>query len=309
MYKIMNTLSQNRKKIIAEVLEDLELLKNNPSINQYAINENIAFFEATKSIFSYIKWLITQAPKIDGARLLEINDLLPKWDLTMHRKLIEMEKRKFPGLIAPLVERMLEMIVTANKSMVLVNLGCGGREAERQIIDNLVINKYDKRLVFVGVDRSPTTAELIKENFKDLFNKVEFYEIDHLDNQKLQEVVKNQKKQFLMVLCKNDIFQLDKYFQRKSFDLAFHVLFKHHLNLKEQDAINDILGKIGMSIIEYDGYLSWHNIIPQTIIGWNEPVFLNAEIFSHLRFLSKKELLEKHKNKKIIFTKIGYYLV
>lgn len=52
MYKIMNTLSQNRKKIIAEVLEDLELLKNNPLLNQYAVNENIAFFEATKSILS-----------------------------------------------------------------------------------------------------------------------------------------------------------------------------------------------------------------------------------------------------------------
>lgn len=309
MYKIMNTLPQNRKKIIAEVLKDLELLKNNPSINQYAINENIAFFEATKSIFSYIKWLITKASKIDGTRLLEINDLLPKWDLTMHRKLIEMERRDFPGLITPLVKRVLEILLTANKPMVLVNLGCGGREAERQVISNLIINKYDNRLVFVGVDRSPTTAQLIKENFKDLFNKVEFYEIDHLDNQKLQEIVKKQKKQFLIVLCKNDIFQLDKYFQRKSFDLAFHVLFKHHLNIKEKNALDDILKKVSVSVIEYDGYLSWNNMIPQTIVGWNEPVFLNAEIFSHLRFLSKKELLDKHKNKKIIFTKIGYYLV
>lgn len=309
MYKIVNIISQNRKKIIAEVLKDLELLKNNPLLNQYAVNENIAFFEATKSILSYIKWLITKAPKIDGSRLLEINDLLPRLDLTMHRKLIEMEKKKFPGLIDPLVKRILETVLIYSRPMTLMNIGCGGMEAERQVISSLIVNNYDKRLVFIGVDRSPTTAELIKENFKDLFNKVDFYEIDYLDNQKLQEIIKKQEKQFLMVLCKNDIFQIDKYFQKNTFDLVFHVLFKHHLNLKEQDAIDNILGKIGMSIIEYDGYLSWHNIIPQTIIGWNEPVFLNAEIFSHLRFFSKKELLEKHKNKKIIFTKIGYYLV
>lgn len=89
----MNISSNNRKKIIEEVLNDLESLKNDPSLNQYAIDENIAFFDATKSIFRYIWWLITRAPKIDGEKLLEINDLLPKWDLAMHRKLIEVEKK------------------------------------------------------------------------------------------------------------------------------------------------------------------------------------------------------------------------
>ena len=34
-----------------------------------------------------------RAPKIDGKRLLEINDVLPKWDENIHRKLMEMETR------------------------------------------------------------------------------------------------------------------------------------------------------------------------------------------------------------------------
>lgn len=304
-----NHKSQSRKEIIEEILSDLRMLKNDTHFNQYAINENIVFFEATKSILKYIQWLTMRAPKIDGERLLEINDLLPKYDLMMHKKLIEIEKRKFPGLIAPLVDQISEMILNANKLMTLINIGCGGMEAERQIINNLIINKHNNRLVFIGVDRSPTTTQLIKENFKDLFDEIEFYEIDNLDNQKLQEIAKNQEKQFLVLLCKNNIFELDKYFPENIFDIAFHTLFKHHLNKKEKVDLDNILNKLSKNIIEYDGYLSWHNTIPQTVIGWNNPVFLNAEIFSHLRFSRKEELLALNKNKKILFTKIGYYLL
>lgn len=64
----MNAIFKNRKEIIDEVLKDLELLKNKPDFNQYAINENIVFFEATKSIFEYIWWLITRVPKVDGEK-------------------------------------------------------------------------------------------------------------------------------------------------------------------------------------------------------------------------------------------------
>lgn len=305
----MNTIFKNRKETIDEVLKDLELLKNKLNFNQYAINENIAFFEATKSILKYIWWIVMRAPKINGGRLLEINDLLPKYDLMMHRKLIEMEKRDFPGLIAPLVNRVVEIMTSKNKSKTLVNIGCGGMEAERQVISSLIVKKYNERLVFVGVDRSLTTAQLIKENLKDLFYEVEFYEIDNLDNQKLHEITERQEKQFLIVLCKNDIFQLDKYFPENVFDVAFHVLFKHHLNQEEKNDLDNVLNKISKNIIEYDGYLSWHNMIPQIIAGWSNPIFLNAEIFSHLRFSKKEKLLALNRNKEILFTKIGYYLL
>lgn len=302
-------LTSKRQETISDVIKDLELLKNNSKSNQYAIDENIAFFEAIKSIFGYIKWLITRAPKIDGEKLLEINDLLPGWDLTMHRKLMEIERKEFPGLIAPLVKRLFEIISTSNKLMILANIGCGGMEVERQLISNLIARKHNERLVFVGVDRSPTTGQLIRENLKDLFDKVEFYEVDILDSQGLREVIKKQEKQFLILLCKNDIFKLGRYFSDNIFDIIFHALFKHHLGKKEQEEVDTIAEKLSKYVIEYDGYLGWINIVPQTIVGWNDPVFLNAEIFSHLRFSKKNELLISNKDKEILFTKIGYYLL
>lgn len=305
----MNINSQDRKEIIGEVLNDLELLKNDSSLNQYAINENIAFFDATKSIFRYIWWLLRRAQKIDGDKLLEVNDLLPKWDLAMHGRLIEVEKRDFPGLIAPLVNRIVEIISSENKSKTLVNIGCGGMEAERQVISNLIVKKYSERLVFIGVDRSLTTGQLIRDNFKDLFDKVEFYEIDNLDDKKLQEAINRQEKQFLILLCKNDIFKLDEYFTENVFDLSFSVLFKHHLSSEDKNSLDGTLNRISKYIIEYDGYSNWLGMIPQTIIGWSDPIFLNAEIFSNLRFSKKKELLEDNKNKEILFTNIGYYLL
>ena len=61
----------NRKEIIDHVLNDLRSLKGKGSFhNQYALDENIAFFEANRSFPSYIKWLFMRAPKLDGEKLI-----------------------------------------------------------------------------------------------------------------------------------------------------------------------------------------------------------------------------------------------
>ena len=152
---------KNRKEIIKEVLNHLKLLQSNNSINQYAVEENINFFKASKSIPTYLFWVIKKAPRVDGERLLEINDLLQKWDLAMHERLIEIEKRTFPGLITPLVEKIANIILNTNNQITVMSFGCGGMEAERQIISSLIANKHDTRVVFIGVDRSLIIKQII----------------------------------------------------------------------------------------------------------------------------------------------------
>ncbi len=99
----------DRNKQISDVLNDLKILKmSTQDPNKLsAIDYNVAFFEACKSIFKYAVWLIIRAPKIKSDKIQEVNDLLPKYDEAMHQKLIEMEKKKFPGLIKLLVDKLV----------------------------------------------------------------------------------------------------------------------------------------------------------------------------------------------------------
>jgi len=58
---------RERRSLLDEIINDLEDLKSRGTFeNVYAINENIKFFEALKSLLKYIKWLIKEMPKIDG---------------------------------------------------------------------------------------------------------------------------------------------------------------------------------------------------------------------------------------------------
>ena len=66
---------KSRKEIIAHVLNDLYSLKHdNFSPNQqYAIDENILFFQAARSIFGYLIWLFrigfAKKPGVKSLRL------------------------------------------------------------------------------------------------------------------------------------------------------------------------------------------------------------------------------------------------
>jgi hypothetical protein len=278
---------------------------------QYAIDANIEFFKACRSIFSYISWLRTRATKLDGAQLLEINDLLPKWDQTMHRKLIEMEKKKFPGLIKLLVDKLHELIVENASDVVVADIGSGGMEAERQVLERLVAADHSHKVVFVGVDQSLDARAVAKENLASLGDDIVQVEVDQLTAAKLGEIISKESKRFIVIHCRNDIFALDKVFEPNTFNIAFHALFKHHLTTQQRGNLDQILNKIATRVLEYDGFRDYFGMIPQSFIGWTNPVFLNAEIFSNIRFTQKGDLLKakKHLEKgDIKFAKIGYYL-
>ena len=137
------------KKRIVEIngiLEKLLEFKNDPRYGDrlYAIEENIRFAEAIKSLPSYVWWLLTKAPKIDGSRLLELTDFpVEEWDVRMHGRLMEVERDKKIKLIKPLVDKITEFIIQENRPLVLANLGAGGMEVDRQVISNLL----DKNIV------------------------------------------------------------------------------------------------------------------------------------------------------------------
>ena len=103
-----------RGKIIDHVLTDLASLGNqygHSNYFKYALDENITFFKSCRSLFQYLKWLFLRAPVIDREKILELTDFpLPRWDQRMHLRLIELQARKFPGLIKPLVDKISHFI-------------------------------------------------------------------------------------------------------------------------------------------------------------------------------------------------------
>ena len=311
---IMKDISKlkDRREIIEHVLEDLVSLNGDDPHLGYAIKENVDFFKVVASIRNYIVWVIKKAPKLKREQLLELTDLpFPHWDQKMHFKLIELEKRKFPGLIEPLVRKIYRFIHEETKRLlILVDFGFGGMEVERQVIERLTENPSDKKLVFIGFDKSSITHEIAKQNLYEFQQTIITEEIEKLTPKILQEVIQSTGNKIVVILAKNNIFRLDKLFARESFDVIFHSLFKHHLGTNEKTLIDKICVSLSKNVFEYDGYKSWFYILfPHTITGWHDPVFLNATIFSDLRYFTKQELKRMNKDTwRLTFSIRGTYL-
>lgn len=304
---------KKRKIEIGGILERLREFRNDPRYGDrlYAIEENMRFAEAMKSLPRYGWWLLTRAPKIDGTRLLELTDFpVEEWDVKMHGRLMEIERNKNIKLIKPLVDRILKFVFDENRPLVMANLGSGGMEVDRQVISELIDKRYDKPIIFIGVDKSPITNKIAKENLNSLGKGIEIFDIENLTKNRLEEIVGTNKR-VAVILCKNDIFNLGIEFPPKYFDLVYSSLFKHHLTEDDKEKLDKTIKEISKKSLEYDGYRSWLIIPLQTLTGWNYPNFLNAEIFSNLRFTNKMNLINYSQNKgKILFYKgTGFYLL
>jgi hypothetical protein len=296
----------SRNEIIDSALKKLRVFEaeDNDERRGYAIRENIVFLEAARSLPRYFWWLLRVAPKLDGSRLLELTDFpVEEWDVAMHERLIEMQKRKRPGLVTPLVSAITEYVQNESRDLIVVNLGAGGMEVDRQVAEWALKANHPHTLTLVAVDKSPTTRRIAYENLKEHANDVEIIETGELTQMELDRIRENTQKRILIVMCANDIFELDQKFEPQYFDLVYHSLFRHHLSSVEQEKLDCTIQAIGKRHFEFDGYKSWPVVVPQTIVGWNYLHFLNAELFSNLRFKNKREIMARAHTK----GDVGFY--
>ena len=298
-------MKSKRLEKIEEIIKELKELKTES--NGYAVVENIKFFEAIKSPLNYIGWLVFVASKIDKEKIIELNDF-PKeeWEENLHRNLIKMERKRIPGMIEPLKRRIIEVIHTKEPRLI-INLGAGAMELERQVVESLLRTEYDKKITFVAVDRSAVAKRIGMENLADLQDRIEIEQIDQLDKDRLAT---NYKKNIRIFLCSNDIFELDKEFGNKFFDLVLFAKFKHHLREAQKVRLDTIIKTTSKQLLEFDDYRSWGLLIPQSIATWKYPVLMNGAIFSRLRDYTRKELREERKtDERLEFFKNGSYLI
>ncbi len=299
----------SRIQEINSAIEKLKAFRADPDYGdrQYAIDENIIFLEAIKSLPRYAKWLITRAKKIDGKRLLELTDFpVEEWDVSMHKRLIQIERNKHIGLGKPLVDGIFNHIKQQKGPLKLVNLGAGGMEVDRQVIEKLIGDRYNVPIIFIGVDKSPITNKIAYENLKTLGALVKIVQMEQLTKERLDEIAKNNLG-ITVILCKNDIFKLDKEFPAQTFDVIYHSLFKHHIKMEMQKNLDAIMEKIAKKRLEYDGFRTWPVVIPQSIAAWKYPIFLGGTIFSVLRYETVDEI-SRLPGKKTFYKKTGHCL-
>ncbi len=295
---------------IEAILDDLRGLlvaKDTPEDKKYAIEENIAFFEAAKSPWKYVKWLIARARKIDGARLLELTDFpFERWDIEMHKALSSLQKKRFPGLIDPLVDRITKAVNESRSgTLFILDAGAGAMETEAQVIRRL--GRNSGKVFLVGADKSAAALGVARRNLEEAREKANIYEFEELDETELKRLAERESGSCAVVLCKNDIFALDRKFSANFFDLAFSSLFIHHLAESERNRLDAVEKKISKKVAEYDGRKKWGSVIPQSIMAWGNPVFLNASIFSILRYPTEQEIRRRSPNVSFFWT--GTYLL
>jgi len=281
-----------RTSVIKEILTDLERVKKEGSQEsdfQYAVRENIRFFQAAKQPLSFLRWQLFVAPHVDASRLLELADLsLPKWETELYKGLRLMERKKFPGLLSPLCRTLAD-----TSAKVYLDAGCGAMEVERQVIELLTQRNDHSSRVFVGLDQSPSSYDVIQETFRDLVGQVEIIKLKTPSRKALLLALKPGKKHRI-VFVKADALTLEEWLLPQEIDVVYSSRFKHHLPVLKKKQMDESLKAIGKVVLEYDDYRTAFSWIPQALAAWSRPVLLNGALLSRLRQPSK-QILKKER--------------
>lgn len=298
-----------RLKIINASLHDLYALLAKIDSNReldlhYAINENIVFYKATRTVPTYVWWLLVRAFKIQKDKLLEIADFpLPRWQEDTHRRLVELEKRNVPGLLKPLTAAAVEYGSRCRRTpAILLDVGCGGMEAARQIAVRWKKRFPDRPLVFIGLDATASNYKIAKKSFPAIV------ELPRFNAEVLGELSSRAAKEGLAAgMHIADVFDALSDLPDRSVDIAFHSRLKHHIPSPMKHAFDTMIARVADVVIENDDTRSPYQFIGPSIFAWNKPSLLNGAIISGLRDPSISDLKEKKDGWEVkIFRGNGY---
>jgi hypothetical protein len=282
---------KKKRLIIEEVVSDLKTGKEkNFSSYNYALDENIKFFSSLKNMPSFIAWLIFRMPKLEGDKLLELSDFhlsKGKWETILQKELKELESNKFFDILKPLRQEIIDFVESnenKEENLLIINIGSGSMEIERQLIRELEDKGSQQKIVFLGVDSSEASISFARENLK--ADGIELKQINIQDNE--IEKLKEKKEIRTIAVCKAEALTLENTGIKP--DLIFHSKLKHHIPKDQWERFDNLLLKICPMVIEFDNYKSFFIIMFSAIINWNKPILNNGAIFSCLRSTEKRAL-------------------
>jgi len=280
---VIDAIRTKRQQKLKQIVQDLERLLQSKPDETYAIQENIAFFKAIRTLPGYVIWALTRRRRIVASKLLEIADLnLPRWEKELYADLAHVERKNIPGLSKPLRNLLLEYVAT--EPVKLLDLGCGSMEVERQLITELRKQGTVQPSLFVGVDLAPQAWDAIQETFAELQDVVVLKQIKNLS-----EVVDYKPQKPTILFFCGDALEAAR-LHGHLFKVVFSSRFRHHLNDSQKQLLDKLRVSIADYSIEYDDYRSAFSWILPLTTAWNRPILLNGAIFSQIRQPWKKDL-------------------
>lgn len=299
----------DRDNQITQVLARLAALAQDPlcAARADAIDANRVLFAALRSRGEYYHWLRGAARKLAPQRLLEINELLPEYDGLVHDRLIAIEQCRHLGLMRPLVQRIRTLILAAHHPLVLADLGSGGMEVERQVIESLAAVPHHPAVTFLGFDRSADAGELARRNLAPVAALRVLPSLEECARW-LKEPGLDSSRSIRVAFCRAAIDDLPGAFAAGTFAVLFHSFFRHHLDDDVMRQVDARVTPLGQRVLEYDGYRNWKASLYLSLFSWRDPIFLAAALMSHYRYATRRQLIARCTNSRLILFRHGCYL-
>jgi hypothetical protein len=298
-----------REEKISEILSYLEKIKQPGSEHLYSIHENIKFLKSIDTFKGFLNWIKKEAPLIKKEEVCELTDLGSSlYEEELHESLIKLERGPIPGIINPLVKKVTKYIINSNSPLLIADLGSGSAELSRQIIQNILKKNNQQPITIVAFDNSEVSHLIAQKNLSCFNGNIEIVKKSKLNESDLLALINNQSKPVKVILCSQDIFNIEKDFENIQFDISYHSFFKHHLNTTQKIKLDEIIKKKSKIAFEFDGYHSKSGAKIQAFFVWKNPVLLCGTVFSNLRYYSKLELKELSESSKVYIYRFGRFL-
>ncbi len=285
---------------IEQILTDLKSLRSDPGYGEPAAR-NIELFRALRFPISLFWWSVFRIPKLRKRRtqLAELGDLpFPRWQQSILETLSGFEAR-VPLMLTPIREGIVAELEQLRRVQegpaLLLSVGCGGMELERQVMFQLLRARSQAPVVFFGVDSSPAVLDVITTKFRPLVSK-KLLHIETASRLSSDDLKRFRQKavaqRFLLVLVSTDVFELSD-LPEDSFNLVYHTRLRHHLTPAESRRLDQLGSHLAPKMMELDDLFSVPQLVLAGVFAWRFPAALGAVIFSYLRDHSQKELLSQ----------------
>ncbi len=298
-----------RTNKIKEIISFLETIKPDDSDTQYSVEQNILFFKHIFRVKDFLYWVKNYIPKIETNKLTELSDFGNEdYSRELHEGMIKVERGLIPGFISPMVNFIVKYLNNQSSDVLIADVGSGSSELARQVLGK--VNRKNKlnTVIVVAFDKSESSHAIAKRNLTSLRKPPVIIESEDLSSGKIAEIKKTYQGETVVVLTRNNIFNMADDFDATTFDLSYHSFFKHHLTQNQKNEIDEVLQKVSNTRFEYDGVRNNAGLITQGLFTWKKPVLLNGAVFSNLRYPTKTQIIRKNNSDQVKIFKFGRFL-